>query len=359
MRSLPLGSALRVGLAALCAFGVWAYCVNHYLLNLSESFAKQAMIVGLALALAGLALASLRWSPPRRAGLWPWFTVLLLFAFGEARRLWLRSNYRVEATTRAELFTPVTTTALRVTHFTLRVPGLPVGRLRVVHLTDLHLSEALPSSYPARVLEQARKEKPDLLVLTGDYVSRAERLPLLASWLQGLPAARFGAFGVLGNHDYWTGQAPAVREVLRHAGVHVLTAECASVALTPERTLALCGTDAPWGPEVLRSRLQATAGAATATLVLSHTPDNVYELEGLGVTALFAGHTHGGQLRLPGLGALIVPSRYGRRFDQGHFLVGGTHLFVSAGVGADAPPLRLWCPPEILVVDLLPADSNG
>ena len=60
-----------------------------------------------------------------------------------------------------------------------------------------------------------------------------------------------------------------------------------------------------------------------------------------------------------GLGALLVPSRYGRRFDQGHFLVEGTHLFVSAGIGADAPPLRLWCPPELVVVDLLPATSTG
>jgi predicted MPP superfamily phosphohydrolase len=90
-----------------------------------------------------------------------------------------------------------------------------------------------------------------------------------------------------------------------------------------------------------------------ATLVLSHTPDNVYALAEQGATAVFAGHTHGGQMRVPWLGPLIVPSRYGRRFDRGHFDVEGTHLYVSAGVGADAPPLRLWCPPDLVVVDLV------
>jgi predicted MPP superfamily phosphohydrolase len=68
---------------------------------------------------------------------------------------------------------------------------------------------------------------------------------------------------------------------------------------------------------------------------------------------VFAGHTHGGQFRIPFLGPLLMPSRYGRRFDQGHFVVEGTHLYVSAGVGADAPNLRLWCPPDLVVVDLV------
>jgi predicted MPP superfamily phosphohydrolase len=358
MRTLPSGSIWRVGLAVLCAVWVWVFFVNRLMLNLTESLWKRLAIVALALALGALALAPLGSSSGRRPRVWPWLTVLLLFALGEAQRVWLRHTYGVETAPAADLFTPVTTTALRVTRFTLRIPELPVARMRVVHLTDLHISEELPASYPAQVLEQIRAEKPDLLLLTGDYVSRAERLPLLVGWLQGLPAVHYGAFGVLGNHDYWTGQTPAISEALRHAGVRVLTAECASVALTPDHRLALCGSDAPWGPALDPARVKAAQRGAAATLLLSHTPDTVYELEGLGVNALFAGHTHGGQLRLPGLGALIVPSRYGRRFDQGHFLVEGTHLFVSTGVGADAPPLRLWCPPEILVVDLFPAESR-
>jgi predicted MPP superfamily phosphohydrolase len=307
--------------------------------------------------MASLALAPALWSSARKPRVWPWLLVLTLFGLGEARRLWLRNSYRVEAPSPADPFTPITTTALRVTHFTLRVPGLPVDRLRVVHLTDLHVSEALPKSYPAQVLSEARAAEPDLLVMTGDYISRAERLPLLVAWLEALPAARYGAFAVLGNHDYWTGQAEQIRAALEQARVNVLTAECQKVALSATATLTLCGSDGPWGPALDPSQLKAAQSGSLATLALSHTPDNIYDFAELGVSAVFAGHTHGGQMRVPGLGALIIPSRYGRRFDQGHFRVEQTHLFVSAGVGADAPPLRLWCPPEILVVDLLPGES--
>jgi predicted MPP superfamily phosphohydrolase len=359
MRNLPPGSAWRVGLAALCAFGLWAFVVNHWLMNLTESLWKRLAFFGLAAALGALALGPL-WSRTRRQPrLWPWVALSLLFALGEARRLWLRNDYRVETPPAAPLFTPITTTALRTTRFALRVPGLPVERLRVVHLTDLHVTEALPASYPSEVIARVQSEQPDLLVFTGDYLARAERLPLLVGWLEKLPRVRYGSFAVLGNHDYWTGQTEAIRGALERAGVHVLTADCARAALGGDRHVALCGTDAPWGPALDPSQLKAAQRGASATLVLSHTPDNVYELGGPGANAVFAGHTHGGQMRVPGLGALLVPSRYGRRFDQGHFLVEGTHLFVSAGIGADAPPLRLWCPPELVVVELLPATSTG
>lgn len=357
MPHLPPGSVWRVGLAALCAFGIWAFFLNHWLMNWTESLGKRLAMIGLAAALGALAVRPAWSSSARAPRVWPWLAVLALFALGEARRIWLRNDYRVEAAPASSLFTPVTTTALRATHFSLHVRGLPVERLRVVHLTDLHVSEALPASYPAQVVQLARAQQPDLLVFTGDYLSRAERLPLLVSWLEKMPSARYGAFAVFGNHDYWTRQTEAIRAAFEHAGVHLLTAECASAAITAGEHVTLCGTDAPWGPALDPSRLRALQPGSVATLVLSHSPDNVYEIGSLGVSAVFAGHTHGGQLRLPGLGALIVPSRYGRRFDQGHFSVEGTHLFVSAGVGADAPPLRLWCPPELVVVDLLPGDS--
>ena len=92
-------------------------------------------------------------------------------------------------------------------------------------------------------------------------------------------------------------------------------------------------------------------------LVLTHTPDNIYALRDHGFDAVFAGHYHGGQIRAPGLGPFVVPSKYGRRYDRGHFVFGRTHLFVTAGVGSAEPPLRIWCPPDVLVVDFLPGEE--
>jgi predicted MPP superfamily phosphohydrolase len=160
-----------------------------------------------------------------------------------------------------------------------------------------------------------------------------------------LPKARLGSYAVLGNHEYWAGCADAMRAALARAGVVAVSGRCQTV---PDGSLRVCGTEAPWGPDYDRP----PASPAIPTVALSHTPDNVYELAERGADVVFAGHTHGGQLRLPLLGALIVPSRYGRRFDRGRFDLERTHLFVSAGVGADAPALRLWCRPELVVVDL-------
>jgi predicted MPP superfamily phosphohydrolase len=88
-------------------------------------------------------------------------------------------------------------------------------------------------------------------------------------------------------------------------------------------------------------------------VVLTHTADNIYRLRHGGAALVFAGHYHAGQIRLPWLGSLVVPSAFGRLFDHGHFLLGRTHLFVTAGIGAGSPAFRICCPPDVLVVDLV------
>lgn len=263
----------------------------------------------------------------------------------------LRLDYgkRFEAPTLAQVLNPVTTTELSVQRYSIDVPTLATSRLRVVHVSDLHVTSALPPSYFDQIHATIRELAPDLIVMTGDYVSNSGRIGLFARWLQALPKTRFGAFATLGNHDYWTKKPEDVRAALQGAGVRVIGGACETVE-AGDASLRICGTDEPWGP-VLNGA--AIGNGGSPLIALTHSPDNIYALRDLGATAVFAGHTHGGQIRLPGVGALLVPSRFGRRFDRGHFLVDSTHLFVSAGLGADAPPLRLWCPPELLAIDLV------
>jgi predicted MPP superfamily phosphohydrolase len=85
--------------------------------------------------------------------------------------------------------------------------------------------------------------------------------------------------------------------------------------------------------------------------MLTHTADNIYEISKTRPVAVFAGHYHGGQIVLPGIGPPIVPSRFGRRFHHGHYKVNGTRLFVTSGIGSAFPPVRIYCKPEILIVD--------
>lgn len=327
------------GAAAAC---LWLLSINRVLIQMEDGAPKTLCVAASAFACILLARHAARHPAPG----WRWGAaiVLVLCTLGEAHRTWLRAKYGHVAHASENWVVPVTTTDLRTVHVDI-VPRAPrPSPLRVAHLSDLHISEKLPPDYFESLHARIRQEAPELLVMTGDYISVAERLPLFERWLADLPKLPLGSYAVLGNHDYWTGEGHRVREALEAASVQVLSGRC---VVLDAAALRLCGTDAPWGPG-----LPGWSRDGLTTLALSHTPDNVYALQRLGADVVFAGHTHGGQVRLPGLGALVVPSRFGRRFDRGDFDVDGTRLIVSAGVGADAPPLRLWCRPELVVIDV-------
>jgi predicted MPP superfamily phosphohydrolase len=334
----------RFLLAGVAVFAIWAYSLSHVIIQWVDGPAKRVASVLLALALAAVAVLVARQGGRR----WQvaWWVIFGAFTLGEVHRVWLRFRYGVDAAPIDPLHT-VTTTDLKVRRFSLGLPELRTASVRVAHLTDLHVTDALPDSYTEQVHRTLRATNPDLIVMTGDYISVAERLPLLERWLERMPKARFGAYAVLGNHDLWTREESAVIAAFERAGVRMLRGTCETAAVEGGASVRVCGTEYPWGPA--NSPLPEDG---IPSLVLSHTPDNVYPLAAEGADVVFAGHTHGGQIRLPLLGAIVIPSKYGRRFDRGHFVVEQTHLYVSAGIGADSPPLRLWCPPELVVVDL-------
>jgi hypothetical protein len=247
-----------------------------------------------------------------------------------------------------DLLDPVTTLDLRRVRYRVSVPSWMGERLVVAHLSDLHLNDALPDAYFDRVIEQVNAVSPDLIAVTGDFVSDLAYTPRISRFLSRLQG-RLGVFAVLGNHDYWA-DAATIGAAVVGGGVDLLHNGCRRMPLQDGSALALCGYEAPWGSRTLPS---PHAAEGDLTLVLTHTPDTIYRLRSVGAAAVFAGHNHAGQIRVPGFGPLIVPSIYGRRFDHGHFVVDGTHLFVTAGVGASDPALRLYCPPDIFVVEFI------
>lgn len=279
---------------------------------------------------------------------------VVLTAAGEARRLVIRGRRRgsppiAEHGPALDLARPATTTDLVVRHYEVPVPGWTGPRVRVAHVSDFHLNSHLPLSYFRAAMERVAGTEPDLVVFTGDFVTYSTYIPLMADVLP-LARGRLGAFGVIGNHDRWAG-APAVRATARSAGVHMLGRGPLRVPVEDGHAVVLSGFEHPWGHDQLAPRDE---NSRDLHLLLTHTPDNIHLLQDYGFDAVFAGHYHGGQMRLPGLGALVVPSKYGRLYDRGHFVFGRTHLFVTSGVGSAEPPVRIWCPPDVLVVDFLP-----
>jgi predicted MPP superfamily phosphohydrolase len=342
----------EIAVWAAAAGSLWLIAINRWAMNWTDGPLKTATMVGGFLLLVGVAVwmgsayRSSRWTAVP-------FAVLGLVVLGEVRRAVLLRGIRGEPPTSVSPparrgWHPVTTTDLAVIHHRVMVSGLRGNRLRIVQLSDLHVTDQLPFDYYVGALETAARQEPDLLLLTGDFVSTRRRVDLVEGLLRDRLEAPLGVFGVLGNHDFWA-DSLAVRRVLERAGVHLLSGQCHRLTLSGGATVQLCGTERPWGV-----RLDpAAVSEAHLTLVLSHNPDNIYELASLGATAVFGGHYHGGQFRIPGLGAFVVPSRYGRRFDRGRFRIAGTDLFVSSGVGVDMPALRIYCRPDILVVDFV------
>jgi hypothetical protein len=286
----------------------------------------------------------------------PWMLVAVLVLVGaliaETVHRLQRRSYAASPPEACEgcaspLTEPLTTTDLAVVRYRLPWPGWRGAPLRIVHVSDLHATDRLPEAFFSTALRRAAAESPDLVLWTGDFVTSAACIPMLRELLP-LLRGRLGTFGILGNHDVIAGGSDVIRAA-EQGGVRILDGDC--VAIEAEgRTIALCDYQFPWWGA---DGAVPTAPEANLALMLTHTPDNITTIAGKGYAAAFAGHVHAGQLRLPGFGALAVPSRQGRRFDRGHFLVGGTHLYVSAGLGAMLPPVRLFCPADFLVIDVV------
>ena len=232
--------------------------------------------------------------------------------------------------------------------YAVNVPSWRGPALRIAHVSDLHLNSHLPIAYYERVMHRVADAQPDLIFFTGDFVTDPQYVNLLPGVL-ALARGRLGTFGVLGNHDYWADPA-AIAATVSATGVTLLRDVAVRVPIGEGRHILIAGCESPWSSPTPPPIARPAPGELA--LLLTHTPDNVYRLSRLGYAAIFAGHYHGGQIRVPGLGSLVVPSKYGRRFDHGHFVVNNTHLFVTAGVGSAEPPLRLWCQPDVFIVDV-------
>ncbi|MBO9670667.1 MAG: metallophosphoesterase [Sphingobium sp.] len=231
--------------------------------------------------------------------------------------------------------------------------GWPKGEkpVTVLLVSDTHVAgPEMPPERLARIVDGLNALKPDLVVLTGDYVSdkkvATHRYSVGESVAPlGRLRSRLGIVGVLGNHDHWRG-APAFRDAFARHRIALLANE--AIRRGP---LVIGGVDdEPTG----HSDLAATQGAMTALgagprILLSHSPDIMPSVRA-GVTAVMAGHTHCGQIALPFIGPLVTMSRYGKRFACGHIVNAGTDLFVSAGVGTSILPLRFGAPPDVWLI---------
>lgn len=247
-----------------------------------------------------------------------------------------------------------------------RLPSLFDG-LRVGQITDIHAGPLVSREQVRRGVDLVAAARPDLVALTGDFLSGATKF-LWTSYggfkqrhydacMEELSRIRapLGVFAVLGNHDFWSGREATERLAagLRGIGVRTLRNEAVPLQRGAQR-LYLVGVDDYWeGSYDLARSLRGTP-EESCRILLSHNPDvnEDIALSRRRIDFVLSGHTHGGQVVLPFIGAPYLPSPFGQKYRAGLVRDGERRTYVSRGLGVFFAPVRLNCPPEVTLLTL-------
>ncbi|MEM6464320.1 MAG: metallophosphoesterase [Pseudomonadota bacterium] len=239
--------------------------------------------------------------------------------------------------------------------------------LHIAVIADLHACRLwMDSERIHRIVAQTNALNPDLIVLLGDYVSavwpKEWSNPPLEAWSAPFSGfqAPLGTFAVLGNHDCrWDSTDVTLHlekagiPVLHNRAIELRTAAGAHLWLAGlgDQRVKHLGSGRYLGEDDLAGTMEQIKGETDPLILLAHEPDIFPEVPSR-VDLLLSGHTHGGQVRLPGLGTRFIPSRHGPRYVYGHFVEDGRQMIVSGGLGCSKLPIRFRMPPEIGLIEI-------
>lgn len=240
----------------------------------------------------------------------------------------------------------------RISRRDVFLPSLPHGwdGVRVLHLTDFHRGPYVGEYYLGDCVRLARAIPHDMVVLTGDYVSRnASGISDYPRWFEGWQPS-LGSWAVLGNHDHYT-DPDWITQTLTGCGVRVLRNQSVRVDHRGEGVRLIGLGDAASRHHNVREAMRDTRPGEFLWL-LSHTPGMAWESTQLRIDFMMSGHTHGGQVCLPGGKALFAANHLGPRYAAGLFRMKDLVFYVNRGLGVVFLPVRFFCPPEIAILTL-------
>jgi predicted MPP superfamily phosphohydrolase len=228
--------------------------------------------------------------------------------------------------------------------------------IRIAVISDIHAgSPFIDDAKLAHLVDLANAQHPDLTLILGDSVIQGVvgghfMPPEHAAKILGGLRARYGVFGVLGNHDGWL-DSDRVERAYESNGIPTLVNETRTITIAGGSvTLAGLADYMTGKPDV-----SIIDGAPAPVIVMTHNPD-IFPRVSAHAALTLAGHTHGGQVDLPLLGRPVIPSRFGGRYAFGHIVENGRHLYVTSGVGTSIIPVRFRVVPEVLMLEVRSAD---
>jgi len=247
-----------------------------------------------------------------------------------------------------------------VTASTIRVPGLPpeFSGYSIGLVSDVHSSMYMRKKEMLEYVRMLNAMDVDMIVVAGDIVNALpEEVFPYAEAFCGL-RARDGAFGVLGNHDFYSREPDQVAEISTQAGVRILRDEGVLIRRGGSSLRLLGIDDAGSAPAALR-RLDTALARVTGpgpTILMCHRPYFLKELSGRGIDVVLSGHTHGGQIVFGTFAdTTFTPAAIASPYVWGPYREGNTRMYVSRGIGTVGIPVRLNCPPELTRIVLQPA----
>jgi len=257
----------------------------------------------------------------------------------------------------------------QVEHFELSINGLSsaLSNLTIVHLSDIHMGPFMPREELAKYVEATNSLQPDLVALTGDFLTiSSDEVPPCVETLAGLKA-KYGIFACLGNHDVFAGAVNQLTHEFNQRGIRVLRNDAATLRVR-NTTMSILGIDdILWGDYDLTRAMRASEKEpGELKLLLSHRPEVFPSASRMGVDIVLSGHYHGGQVKLAPYPESLSIARLITPYAEGLFhLPGRTHspgmkgakdslLFVTRGVGITGLPIRINCPPQIAHLTLIP-----
>jgi hypothetical protein len=256
-------------------------------------------------------------------------------------------------------------TWLEVNRYKVPLPKLPsvFSGMRIAQLSDLHHSELLEKEYLEKVMLCVMEEKPDLIAITGDFITgyhgdvgayhRTVGDRYLAAVCEMLKTLRapLGVWASFGNHDFWFGHKMVAAYLAERCGIRVLRDENVPIERRGQRFFLVGITDLWSEPIQWKKALRGTS-SGDCTIAMMHNPDGFVEAQRHGLDFVMCGHTHGGQVRIPFFGPPVLPIE-DRRLAQGWFREGPTRMYVNKGIGVIGFPVRFNVRPEAAIFELL------
>lgn len=238
---------------------------------------------------------------------------------------------------------------IEIKHYKIQDPQLK--GLRIVFAGDFHLKKH-QQKRADKIISLINQQNADLVLSTGDYIychKESASMPI-AKIAENLSKIQPPFYTTLGNHDFWAGNEKITKEFEKH-NITVLSNSNTKIKIK-DKTIYIAGVeDLQTGSPNVEKALENTT---SPRILLTHSPDIFPDIWQDDINLILAGHLHGGQIRIPLIGAIIIPSKYGNTYSQGLIVDNNNKkMIVTKGLGTSILPIRFNCKPDLIVIDFI------